>query len=329
MRDGKGHRSERDGPERIGFVLVPQFSMISLVSAVEPLRIANRLKGKLLYSWHIYSVDGEPVESSNGIAMMVEASIADVPFIPTILVCASFEPERYESKALLSWLRRLNSKGAEIGGLCTGAVILAGAGLLDGRRATTHWESLPGFVERFDDIEASTDLFEIDGRFLTCSGGTASLDLMLHRIGQRHGKALSVAVSESLLHERIRSHGDHQRMALGLRLGIHHPKLIAIIEAMEQNLEEPLSVDQLADLGNISRRQLERLFRSHFGETPSGFYLKLRLHHARLLLQQTGMTVLQVALACGFFSAPYFSRAYRKLFDRSPREDRHLLRGTA
>lgn len=316
----------RSETERVGFFLVPQFSMISLVSAVEPLRVANRLKGKPLYSWHIYSIDGKPVDSSNGMTMMAEAAISEVDFVPTVIVCASFEPERHENKALLSWLRRLNRKGAEIGGLCTGAVILARAGLLDGRRATTHWESLPGFVERFDDIEASTDLFEIDGRFFTCSGGTAALDLMLHRIGQRHGKALAVSVSESMLHERIRSHGDHQRMALGLRLGIHHPKLIAIIEAMEQNLEEPLSVDRLADLGGISRRQLERLFRSHFGETPSGFYLKLRLHHARLLLEQTGMTVLQVALACGFFSAPYFSRAYRKLFDRSPREDRRLLR---
>ena len=325
-RDAKA-TSGRDDVERIGFLLVPQFSMISLVSAVEPLRVANRLKGAQLYSWHIYSVDGQPVESSNGIAMMAEASIAQVDFVPTVIVCSSFEPERHESKALLSWLRRLNRKGCEIGGLCTGAHLLARAGLLNGRRATTHWESLPGFVERFSDIEVTTDLFESDDRFFTCSGGTASLDLMLHRIGARHGKALSVAVSESMLHERIRSHGDHQRMALGLRLGVHHPKLVAIIETMERNLEEPLTVDQLAGQVGISRRQLERLFKNHFDQTPSAFYLKLRLHHARLLLEQTSMTVLQVALACGFFSAPYFSRAYRNLFNRSPREDRRFLRG--
>ena len=211
-----------------------------------------------------------------------------------------------------------------LGGLDTGTHVLARAGLLNGYRATLHWENLPAFTEEFPDIETSAELFEIDRKRVTCSGGTAAIDMMLHVIWTEHGQALAMGVSEQLLHDRIRSPGDHQRMALGLRLGVRHPKLLTIVEAMEQAVEEPLSLDRLAGLGGISRRQLERLFRAHLGDTPTGYYLKLRLRRARHLLEQTEMSVLQVGTACGFASAPYFSRAYRGLFGRPPREDRRF-----
>ncbi len=318
--------SNRETPERIGFLLAPEFSMMAFFSAVEPLRVANRLSGKNLYSWHIFSPDGGPVEASNGMAVLAEAPIGKVENFPAVIVCASFDPDRYISKALLSWLRRLARQGAELGGLDTGAQILARAGLLNGYHVTLHWEHLPSFRESFPDIEVSEELFEIDGKRFTCSGGTAAIDMMLHMISARHGQELAVACSEQLLHDRIRSPGDHQRMALGLRLGVRHPKLISILEAMERSVEEPLSLDNLADIGCISRRQLERLFRGYLDDTPTGYYLKLRLRRSRHLLEQTDMSVMQVAMACGFVSAPYFSRAYRNLFGRSPREDRRFVR---
>ena len=313
-------------PERIGFLLVPEFSMIALFSAVEPLRIANRLSGRALYEWQVFSQDGRPVEASNGMTMLADAAISEVASFPTIVVCSSFDPERHVTKALLNWLRRLARQGAEVGGIDTGAQILARAGLLDGRQATLHWENLPSFAESYPDITVSDDLFEIDGKRFTCSGGTAAIDMMLNVISMRHGEALAIAVSESMLHDRIRSPGDHQRMALGLRLGVRHPKLIAILEAMDRAVEDPLGLDDLAKLGGVSRRQLERLFRNHLGDTPTGYYLKLRLRRSRQLLEHTDMSVMQVATACGFVSAPYFSRAYRNLFGRSPREDRRLSR---
>jgi transcriptional regulator GlxA family with amidase domain len=317
--------SSHEAPERIGFLLVPQFSMMAFFSAVEPLRIANRVAGRDLYSWHTFSLDGHPVEASNGMTLLVEAPMAAVEHFPFVIVCASFDPQRYETKALLNWLRRLARQGAVLGGLDTGTRILARAGLLNGHRATLHWESLPAFTEAFPDIEASAELFEIDRKRITCAGGTAAIDMMLHRMWAQHGQDLAVAVSEQLLHDRIRNPGDHQRMALGVRLGVRHPKLLAIVEAMERAVEDPLSLDQLAALGGVSRRQLERLFRSHLGDTPSGYYLKLRLRRARHLLEQTEMSVLQVGTACGFASAPYFSRAYRGLFCRPPREDRRFV----
>jgi transcriptional regulator GlxA family with amidase domain len=318
--------SSRETPERIGFLLVPEFSMMAFFSAVEPLRVANRLSGQHLYSWHIFSCDGEPVAASNGMTVVADAPIAKIGHFPAVIVCASFDPDRYLSKPLLSWLRRLDRQGAELGGLDTAPQILARAGLLNGCRVTLHWEHLPSFREAFPDIEVSDELFEIDGKRFTCSGGTASLDMMLNMISRRHGQDLAIAVSEQLLHDRIRSPGDHQRMALDLRLGVRHPKLIAILEAMERSVEEPLPLDRLAEIGCISRRQLERLFRSYLDETPTGYYLKLRLRRARHLLEQTDMSVMEIAMACGFVSAPYFSRAYRGLFGRSPREDRRFVR---
>ena len=320
--------ASRETPERIGFLLVPQFSMMAFFSAVEPLRIANRASGRRLYSWHVFAVAGAPGEASNGMTVVADRAIGAVERFPAVVVCASFEPERSVSKPLLNWLRRLARQGAELGGLDTGTYILARAGLLNGYHVTVHWENLPGFAESFPDIEASEDLFEIEGKRFTCSGGTAAIDMMLTMISAQHGQGLAVAVSEQLLHDRIRSPGDHQRVALGLRLGVRHPKLISILETMEQHVEDPLTLDQLARLGGISRRQLERLFRSYLDDTPSGYYLKLRLKRSRHLLEQTDMSVMQVAMACGFVSAPYFSRAYRGLFGRSPREDRRLVRLT-
>jgi AraC family carnitine catabolism transcriptional activator len=287
---------DNDTPERIGFLLVPQFSMLGFLAAVEPLRVANRLSRRRLYEWQVFSEDGQAVAASNGMAIVAEAAIAAVPAFPTVIVCASFDPEGAASKPLLAWLRRLDRQGSVLGALETGVYLLAQAGLAARSRITLHWENLPGFQERFPEIQV-----------------TGELDLAL-------------AISEQMLHARIRNPDDHQRMALGLRTGVRHPKLLKILEAMEASVEEPLASEALAALGGISRRQLERLFRAHLGDTPTGYYLKLRLSRARHLLEQTEMSVLQVALASGFDSAPYFSRAYRALFGRSPREDRRAIR---
>ena len=317
---------DTDGPERIGFLLVPQFSMLGFLAAVEPLRVANRLSRQRLYEWQVFSEDGQAVAASNGMAIVAEAAIAAVPAFPTVIVCASFDPEGAASKPLLAWLRRLDRQGSVLGALETCVYLLAQAGLAARSRVTLHWENLPGFQERFPEIQVTGELYEIDGKRITCAGGTAALDMMLHVIGARHGQDLALAISEQMLHARIRNPDDHQRMALGLRTGVRHPKLLMILEAMEASVEEPLASEELAALGGISRRQLERLFRAHLGDTPTGHYLKLRLRRARHLLEQTEMSVLQVALASGFDSAPYFSRAYRAHFGRSPRQDRRAIR---
>jgi transcriptional regulator GlxA family with amidase domain len=318
---------DRDSlPDRIGFFLIPNFSMMAFTSAVEPLRQANRVSGQTLYEWYVLSKDGSPVAASNGVSVSVDLSIAEVAArglsLPTILTCTGLNTERYVDREVFTWLRRLDRQGVQLGALCTGAYVLARAGLLDGHRCTIHWENLPAFREQFPEIEASSDLFEIDGNRFSCSGGTAPLDMMLYLITEQHGAPLATKVSEAVLLDRIRGARDHQRLPLRVRLGVHHPKLLGAIEMMEANLEEPLSQDELAHYVGLSRRQLERLFRKYLGRAPGQYYLELRLDRARHLLYQTDLAIIDVALACGFVSASHFSKCYRQLYGRTPRAER-------
>ena len=309
----------------LNFLLLPRFAMLAFFSALEPLRVANRLAGCTLFRWRVFSHDGEPVAASNGMTILADAPIATAESLPNVIVCSSFEPQHHETPELLSWLRRLERRGATLGALDTGCHPLAVAGLIDGYRVTMHWESVPAFVEEFPQIEVTYELFEIDRDRYTCAGGTAALDMMLHLIAAKHGHALAVGISEQFIHERIRNRSDHQRMQLSGRLGVHHPRLLRIVEAMEANIEDPLSPKTLADFGGISRRQTERLFRDHLADTPTGYYRKLRLARARHLLQQTSMSVTEVGVACGFICASYFSRAYRAQFGCPPRTDRRSV----
>ena len=312
--------------EVLAFLLVPEFSMMSFASAVEPLRIANRLSGRSLYRWLVVSKDGEPVSSSNTVTVHVDMGIDQLAttggHLPTIVVVSGLHGERYADKEVFAWLRRMDRHGATIGALCTGAHILARAGLITDHRCTIHWENLPGFVEAFPDIDVAADLYEIDRNRFTCSGGTAPLDLMLSRIAATHGDELATKVSEQCLLDRIRGPHDRQRMPIRLRLGVHHPKLIMAIELMEANIEDPLPQEQLAHYVGLSRRQLERLFRRHMGRTPAQYYLELRLERARHLLYQTDLPIMNIACACGFVSASHFSTCYRQMFGKTPRAER-------
>ena len=170
-------------------------------------------------------------------------------------------------------------------------------------------------------------MFEIDRNRFTCAGGTAAIDMMLNVISRQHGHELAAAVADQFMHERIRDQHDHQRMSLLVRLGVRHPKLLSVIEVMEKNLEEPLNRIDLARDAGLSTRQLERLFRKYLNRSPARYYLELRLDKARLLLLQTNMSIIDVALACGFVSASHFSKCYRDFYGRTPRKERGLPAG--
>jgi AraC family transcriptional regulator, glycine betaine-responsive activator len=314
-------------PQNIGLILIPRFSLISFTSMVEAMRLANRMSGQELYRWRFLSTDGRPVRSSSGLTVEADAEINAANDIDCAVVCGGIDIQRFDDRQVVSWLRRMGRRGIDIGALCTGSHILANAGLLDGHRCTIHWENLAGFLEDFPDVEVTAELFEIDRNRFTCSGGTAAVDLMLNVIGRQHGHELAAAVADQLMHERIRDEHDHQRMSLPARLGVRHPKLLSVIELMEQNLEEPMARTELARRVGLSTRQLERLFRKYLSRSPARYYLELRLHKARLLLVQTNMSVIDVALACGFVSASHFSKCYRDFFGRTPRKERTVPAG--
>jgi transcriptional regulator GlxA family with amidase domain len=309
-------------PQEIGFLLLPKFSLMAFASAAEPLRQANTQSGRDLYRWTVISEDGRPVTASNGMALVADAAHADVKRCAVLVVCASYDPDLGTTKSVLSWLRTMAGQGTTLGGLDTGSYVLARAGLLDGYKATIHWENLAGLAERFPAIDVRPDIFRIDRNRFTCSGGTAALDMMLHLIRRQHGQALAALVADEFIYARIREPGDPQRMAVTHRLGRSHPKLAQAIEAMEANLEEPLPSTRIAAAAGLSGRQLERLFQRHLNTTPASHYRALRLERARALLRQTGLPVIEVALCCGFASAASFSRAYRARFDHSPTDER-------
>jgi len=314
------------GRRSVGLFLVPNFSMLAFSSTVEPLRAANRVQGQALYEWTVYSADGGETVASNGVGVAADAAFHEARQIDVAIVCAGLGVEQVDHRQLIGVLRRLSVFGASIGAVCTGTYVLAKAGLLDGCSATIHWENHASLLAEFRGIEIVQELFRIDGNRYTCAGGTAAIDMMLAVIRQDHGEELVAKVTDQLIHHRTREASERQRMELRARLGVAHPKLCKIVQLMENTTENPLSCAELAFVGGLSVRQLERLFAKYLGHSPRRHYLLIRLERARWLLQQTSLPVLQVAMMCGFTSPSHFSKSYLDAFGRSPSAERHQTR---
>jgi len=314
-------------PQRVVFLLLPNFSIMAFTASIEPLRMANRVAERTLFEWRLLSPTGGPVQCSNGTTVLPDGGLEDCGGAALIVVCAGIHAEVYRNREIDAWLRRMDRQGVALGGVCTGPLILARAGLLDGHRCTIHWENVESFVEEFPDLDITARLFEIDQRRCTCSGGTAPLDMLIHLLAQDYGRELAQTVAEQLLHTFVRHPYDSQRMSLQHRTGISDKKVLAAVAQMEAFLEHPLGMDDVAAAVGVSPRQLERLFRKHFGKSPMRYYTELRLKKARLLLHQTPMTIMQVAVACGFTSASHFAKNYRTFFGHAPRSERASLSG--
>ncbi len=314
--------SNTDAENRIGFLLIPSFSLLACVCAVEPLRAANRASGRSLYSWHFISSDGQPVAASNGMLQQVEAGLEPFGALSKLVVCGPFEPNRYRDAAVFKWLRALAQKGVSLGALETGSYVLARAGLMRGFRCAIHWENYQGFVTEFPDINASREIFVVDRRRFSSAGGTASMDMMLDLIQRRHGRELATKIADLYIRGHIRSADAPQRMDIRLRTGISNAVLLNCIELMEGNIEQPLTAQECADFSGVSKRQMERLFQRYLNSTPSSHYMGLRLRRGRDLLEQTSLPIIQIALACGFTSAGHFSHRYRGFFGHPPRASR-------
>jgi transcriptional regulator GlxA family with amidase domain len=314
-------------PRRFIFVLMNDFTMLCFSAAVESLRIANRMAGSELYEWVFASEDGEPVTCSAGATFTVDMALESVQRDDTIFLCGGVNIQRSTSTKLLNWLRRESRKGPTLGGLCTAGYTLAKAGLLEERQATIHWENQDGFTEEFENIELTKSVFVIDRNRITTAGGTASIDLMLKIIAEDYDEDLANAVADQLIYSSIRTDQDTQRLSVPSRIGVRHPKLSIVIQMMENNIEDPISPSILAKDVGMSTRQLERLFRRYLNRSPKRYYMELRLQKARNLLMQTDMSVINVALACGFASPSHFSKCYRSHYNTTPYRERGSLSG--
>ncbi|MEM9781921.1 MAG: GlxA family transcriptional regulator [Pseudomonadota bacterium] len=316
-------------PSHYVFLLSPAFSMIAFAAALEPLRLANRVSRRDLYAWSTVSTDGAPVDCSNGVRVSVDSALPELARGATIVVCGGAKLEAAASPRALTWLRREARRGIRLGALCTGTYVLARAGLIGEQRCTIHWENLAAFAEDFPDLSVENLLYVIEDRLFTCAGGSAATDMMLQLIAGQHGQDIASTVADQLLHMPVRSEHDEQRLSVPARIGVRHPKLIEIIQRMERSTEEPISPAELARDVGMSTRQLERLFRRYLNRSPKRYYMELRLDKARHLLLQTDLTVINVALACGFTSPSHFSKCYRAHFGRTPYRERGAPQGAA
>ncbi len=312
-------------PVRYGFLVMPEYSMMTFAAAIDQMRMANRLSGETLYEWEVLSASDQPVCASTGM------SVSSIPMkncgrLDAIFVCGGTNIESKTSKSVTTWLWEQASSRIHLGAICTGTYILAEAGLLNNYRCTIHWENMIGLRERFPELIISPDLFEIDRDRYTCAGGSASMDMMVYLIAQKHGWELAADIAEEFLVERIRGRNDRQRLPLRLQLGASQPRLAEAVAFMEANIEELISLDEIARHVGLSRRQLERLFQKYLNCVPTRYYLRLRLVHARRLLLQTNMPIAEIGFASGFVSTPHFSKCYREYFGIPPRDERKAHR---
>ncbi len=293
--------------------------------------MANRMAGKELYRWWLLSPDDQPVEASNGIAITPTSRLSDTIQFDTLIVVAGIDAERQCNSDTKRWLRRHAENGVTMGATSVGTVFLAQSGLLNGYRCTIHWEHIDGFREEFPSLNVTDELYEIDGRRITCSGGSAGLDMMMNLIEQRHGHNLATSVAEQCIHPEIRKSQASQRLSLRNRLNVTNPRLLNAIESMQRHIEDTLNCDQIASQAGLSIRQLDRLFKENIGVTPARFYMDLRLKRANALLTQSAITLTEVQMACGFLTRSHFIRCYREKFGYPPsvERSREVIRNTS
>ena len=310
------------GPTRVSFLLVPGFMMSAFVLALDALRLANWRSGAALFEWDIRAVDDRPASANNGMKVSPDVALRGGPDPAAVFIAAGFSAERGCTKETLGWLRRLNRNGAVLGGWDTGALLLAEAGLMTDRRMAVHWQAGPSVQERYPGVEVSTGGCEIGPRRFTGPGGLSTFDLMLAYIQQSAGGQVAQMVAESANRAAAPLEMEARLTDMGVRQGDR--VLAKALRLMEDTVETPLTIPEIARHCGLTERRLIRLFRQASGSTPRSYYLRLRLDRANELLRQTRLTVTEVAVRSGFNSLSRFSQAYRAQFGHPPRQTQRV-----
>lgn len=313
--------------ERVAVCLLPGFSLLDYAGLIEPLRIANGLAGRSLYTWHPLSAHATAVRSSCGLPVETTAVNAIDEWPDIIVLCAARQRDAAAEAAIVSWLNRaVRYGGCHVGAVSSAVLILARSGLLTDYRCSVYWSYFDSCIEHFPGIEMTRHLFQIDRDRFTCAGGSACMDLMLEKIQRKHGRDLCRRVRQSLLHDDIRKYKQIQRFPVLDEPLRAPPPLQRMLRLMEDNIETPLCADEIAATVGCSKRQIQRLCRKHFDKTMLQVYLIMRLDRAYGLVNQTNLSVTEIGFACGFQTPSNFCRSYRKYFGTTPSADRHAVR---
>lgn len=308
----------------IGFILLDGFSMIAFANAIDVFRMANYVSGQSLYRVSVTGLSDRESVASNGLAVSHTVALEELLESDLVFVCGGFDLRKLSNGCLKNWLQRFAQKNIALGGICTGAYALADAGVLNDYQASIHWENMLAAKETFPQVIFNATIFTIDRNRYTCSGGTASLDLCLGVIRLHHGRQLTEDIAEMFTLSVVRSEDDVQHIPLSDKQHSGHNYVVEALVLMDKNLEDPLPIQEIAALLNISVRQLERWFNSYFGKPPQCYYMEVRLLHAKRLLKQTNKSIMDIALACGFSSPSSFSKAYRNHFKQTPSQVRKV-----
>lgn len=307
------------------FFLLRDFSHLAFSCALEPLRIANLVSGKPLYRWSLASEDGQSATCSNGSVTLVQHGPDPTKHVDRLFLISGIDVQRHASAQVLAYLRRERAAGTPLGAICSGAYVLARAGLLDGMETAVHWAYHDLFAEEFPEVKLLRNVFVAKAKIITASGGTAAADLMLHLIGRQHGADLATEVADQMVYNAVREGTAAQRVSLQSRHGMRNVHLMRAIAIMEAAIEEPVSPSLIAEDLGISTRQLERLFGRYLNSTPKHYFMEMRLNRAQNLLVQTEQSVTEIAMACGFRSTSHFSKVFRGHFGKSPVSHRTTL----
>lgn len=314
--------------QQVGFTLLPNFSLMSYASAIEPLRAANMIAGTRLYEVVAFSAEGGAVVSSSGVSVECSAAKMMSGTLHTVFVCAGGNPSDWtRTQAVERAMKRVSRLGVRIGGISSGSYLLAKAGLLDNREFTIHWEHAPVLRETFPHLNPRQARYVIDGNRITCAGGVAPLEMMCAMIAERMGTDFARRVSDWYLHSTVAKADAPQRASDPERFGTNHPGLLAVLHKMEATIEQPLDRRAMAAIAGLSPRHLDRLFQQQMAASFLDVYHGIRLDHARRLLQQSSLSVAEIAVACGFYGRGHFSRAYKMKFGATPAQARRAGKG--
>ncbi len=305
-----------DKTYRVSVLLFERFSNNCLANTVEPLRAANALVGRKAYVWQFLTLDGGAVFSSSGMQVEPQGALRDHPKGELLILVPSYGFRSLATAQCLAALRNAVAGYEQVVAMDTGSWLLAKAGLLNGRKATIHWQELHGFAEEFPETQVLRERFVIDRDLITCGGAMAAFDVVSTLIGQHFGEALRLEVSWMFMHEGS---------VANIPATLPTPRTTAVqraITLMQENLENPLAIDVIARKVGRTQRSLEILFRKELGAPPRTVYRRIRLLTARKLVDETGLPVMEIALRCGYVNPSAMTRAFSQEFGLTPRDAR-------
>jgi AraC family transcriptional regulator, glycine betaine-responsive activator len=317
-------------PLRLGFLMFPGFPMACLTSAIEPLRAANEIVGRKVFTWKLVAESFAPVRSSADVRFEPDVALAECDDLHQLYIIAPPAGKFTDARRGSARLRWLDRTGVVLGAFSGGIFPLARAGLLEGRGCSVHWCYEAAFKAEFPKVKASESVILRDNRRITASGAGAVFDLMLHLIEERLGRNCMTEVACWFQHPFMRDEAASQKVPVpqGNSTADRLPPVIReALRLFENHIEDPLRIPDVAAAVDMSGRHFERLFKRETGQSPLRFYRNMRLSKARQRVLYSEDSLRDIATSVGYQKSTPMARDYKALFGVNPKDERRLFTG--